>query len=76
MRRCPAPANLRQLAFVSAVVLLKTTEVMVVLTAEYGVTRQQIIAVIPSEIRETGSSISTGKSAGGIRGAMVKAPSS
>jgi hypothetical protein len=31
----------------------KTTEVMVILTAKQGVTRQQIMAVMPSEIRET-----------------------
>jgi hypothetical protein len=33
--------------------LPKTTEVMVILTAKQGVTRQQITAVMPSEIRET-----------------------
>jgi hypothetical protein len=31
----------------------KTTEVMVILTAKQGVTRQQIMAVMPSEIRAT-----------------------
>jgi hypothetical protein len=31
----------------------KTTEVMVLVTAKQGVTRQQIMAVMPSEIRET-----------------------
>lgn len=31
----------------------KTTEVMVVLTAKQGVTRQQIMTVIPAEIRAT-----------------------
>jgi hypothetical protein len=31
----------------------KTTEVMVILTAKQGVTRQQIMAIMPSEIRET-----------------------
>jgi hypothetical protein len=31
----------------------KTTEVMVILTAKQGVTGQQIMAVMPSEIRET-----------------------
>jgi len=30
-----------------------TTEVMVILTAKQGVTRQQIVAVMPSEIRAT-----------------------
>jgi hypothetical protein len=30
-----------------------TTEVMVILTARQGVTRQQIMAVMPSEIRDT-----------------------
>jgi hypothetical protein len=37
----------------SGVALPKTTEVMVILTAKQGVTRQQIMAVMPSEIRET-----------------------
>jgi hypothetical protein len=37
----------------SGVVLPKTTEVMVILTAKPGVTRQQIMAIMPSEIRET-----------------------
>jgi len=36
-----------------SVMLPKTTEVMVVLTARPDVTRQQIMAVMPSEIRET-----------------------
>ena len=31
----------------------KTTEVMVVLTAKEGVTRQQIMSIIPAEIRAT-----------------------
>jgi hypothetical protein len=31
----------------------KTTEVMVILTAKQGVTRQQILKVIPAEIRAT-----------------------
>ena len=31
----------------------KTTEVMVILTAKQGVTRQQIMSVIPAEIRAT-----------------------
>ena len=37
----------------SSVALPKTTEVMVMLTPKQGVTRQQIMAVMPSEIRET-----------------------
>jgi hypothetical protein len=37
----------------SGVVLPKTTEVIVILTAKQGVTRQQIMAIMPSEIRET-----------------------
>ena len=37
----------------SGVVLSKTTEVMVILTAKQDVTRQQIMAIMPSEIRET-----------------------
>jgi hypothetical protein len=35
------------------VALPKTTEVMVILTPKQGVTRQQITAIMPSEIRET-----------------------
>jgi hypothetical protein len=31
----------------------KTTEVMVILTAKQGVTRQQIMAIMPAEIRAT-----------------------
>jgi hypothetical protein len=37
----------------SGVALPKTTEVMVILTVKQGVTRQQIMAIMPSEIRET-----------------------
>jgi hypothetical protein len=37
----------------SGVVLPKTTEVMVILTAKQSVARQQITAVMPAEIRET-----------------------
>jgi hypothetical protein len=37
----------------SGAALPKITEVMVILTAKQGVTRQQIMAVMPSEIRET-----------------------
>ena len=37
----------------SGVALPKTTEVMVILTAKQGVTRQQIMAIMPSEIRAT-----------------------
>jgi hypothetical protein len=37
----------------SGPVLPKTTEVLVILTAKQGVTRQQIMAIMPSEIRET-----------------------
>jgi len=37
----------------SGVTLPKTTEVMVILTPKPGVTRQQITAIMPSEIRET-----------------------
>src|SRR6266851_2263078 len=37
----------------SGVALPKTTEVMVILTAKQGVTREQIMALMPSEIRET-----------------------
>jgi hypothetical protein len=37
----------------SGVALPKTTEVMVILTAKQGVTRQQIMAIMPFEIRAT-----------------------
>ena len=37
----------------SDVALPKTTEVMVILTPKQGVTRQQIVAIMPPEIRET-----------------------
>ncbi len=37
----------------SGVALPKTTEVMVILTARQGVTREQILAIMPSEVRET-----------------------
>ena len=33
--------------------LPKTTEVMVILTARQGVSREQIMAIMPSEVRET-----------------------
>jgi hypothetical protein len=36
-----------------AAMLPKTTAVMIILTAREGVTRQQIMAIMPSEIRET-----------------------
>jgi hypothetical protein len=37
----------------SGVALPKTTEVMVILTAKQGVTRQQVVNFIPAEIRAT-----------------------
>jgi hypothetical protein len=37
----------------SGMALPKTTEVMVILTAKQGVTREQILAIMPSEVRET-----------------------
>ena len=37
----------------SGVALPKTTEVMVILTPKQGVTREQVMAIMPSEIRET-----------------------
>jgi hypothetical protein len=37
----------------SGVALPKTTEVMVILTAKQGVPREQILAIMPSEVRET-----------------------
>ena len=37
----------------SSGILPKTTEVMVILTAKQGVTRDQIMAIMPTEIRQT-----------------------
>ena len=37
----------------SGIALPKTTDVMVILSPKQGVTRQQIMAVMPSEVRET-----------------------
>src|SRR6266436_5126189 len=37
----------------SVAALPRTTEVMVILTAKQGVTREQIMAIMPSEIRES-----------------------
>jgi hypothetical protein len=42
----------------SGMALPKTTEGMVILTAKQGATRQQITAVMPSEIRGTGEALS------------------
>ena len=42
-----------QASAASSATLPKTTEVMVILTPKQAVTRQQIMAVMPSEIRET-----------------------
>jgi hypothetical protein len=53
----------------------KTTAVLVIETAKQGVNPQQIMAVIPAEIRATRST-STGKFASGIRAAMAKVSSS
>jgi hypothetical protein len=46
-------AQSRQAPGASGVALPKTTEVLVILTPKQAVTRQQIMAVMPSEIRET-----------------------
>jgi hypothetical protein len=48
-----AQAQSGQAPGVSGVVLPRTTEVMVILTPKQGVTRQQIMAIMPPEIRET-----------------------
>ena len=48
-----AQSELGQLQAPTGAVLPTTTEVMVVLTAKQGVTRQQILAVMPNEIRAT-----------------------
>jgi hypothetical protein len=48
-----AQSQPRQDPGASGVTLPKTTEVMVILTPKQTVTRQQIMAVMPSEIRET-----------------------
>ena len=42
-----------QAAGASGAALPKTTEMMVIVTAKQGITRQQIMAVMPAEIRET-----------------------
>ena len=54
----------------------KVTAVLVIETPKGGVTFQQIMAIMPEEIQATGNSTSTGRSANGIRGAMVKVLSS
>ena len=48
-----AQSQLGQPQAPTGAVLPTTTEVMVVLTAKQGVTRQQILAVMPNEIRAT-----------------------
>jgi hypothetical protein len=48
-----AQAQSGQAPGASGAALPKTTEVMVIVTAKQGVTRQQIMAVMPSEIRQT-----------------------
>ena len=53
----------------------KTTGVVVIETPKQGVTPQQIMAVIPEEIRATVKLYLDGKSASGIRAAMAKASS-
>ena len=60
VRRRKAQPPGRSLSEVSEWCHLKPPEVMVILTPKEGVTRQQIIAIVPSEIRETVSSISMG----------------
>ena len=54
----------------------KTTAVLVIETAKQGVTAQQIMAIIPAEIRATVKLTSTGKSNSGIRAETAKPPSS
>ena len=49
----PAASVLAQTKPPSGVPSPKTTEVMVIMTAKQGVTRQQIMNVIPAEIRAT-----------------------
>jgi hypothetical protein len=48
-----AQSQFGQAPSTSGAALPKTTEVMVILTAKQAVTRQEIMAVMPSEIRET-----------------------
>ena len=50
----------------------KTTAVLVIETAKPGVTAQQIMAVIPAEIRATVKLYLDGRSNSGIRAAMGK----
>ena len=47
------PSNSPSLPPPSGAPLPKTTEVMLILTAKSGVTRQQIMSVMPAEIRAT-----------------------
>ena len=53
MSMLPAATVLMQTQLPSGVASPKTTEVMVIVTAKQGVTRQQIMNVIPAEIRAT-----------------------
>jgi hypothetical protein len=50
---CAAQSQSGQALAASGVALPKTTAVMVIETARQGVTRQQLMAIMPSEIRET-----------------------
>ena len=50
---CAAQSPSGQALAASGVALPKTTAVMVIETARQGVTRQQLMAIMPSEIRET-----------------------
>ena len=61
---------------VPSIAIPKTTAVLVILTPSQGVTPQQIMAVIPLEIRATVNLYLEGRSASGIRAAMARAPSS
>src|SRR6266404_4317729 len=56
---------------VPSIAIPKTTEVIVIETPKQGVTPQQVMAVIPEEIKAT-VKLYLGKSASGIRAAMAK----
>jgi hypothetical protein len=56
-------------------VIPRTTEVLVIETVKPGVNPQQVMAVMPSEIRATVKLYLDGKSASGTRAAMARASS-
>jgi hypothetical protein len=61
---------------VPSIAIPKTTAVLVIETPEHGVTPQQVMPVMPEEIRATVKLYLDGKIREGIRAAMAKASSS